>query len=47
MTSHWSKSAKLMKVELKIEVESLNKVSRLLQRLQQLPAVLSAQRSGD
>lgn len=47
MTSQWSKSAQLLKVELKIEVESLDKVSRLLQQLQELPAVTSAQRSGD
>jgi len=47
MTSQWSKSAQLLKVELKIEVESLDKVSRLLQQLQELPAVISAQRSGD
>jgi GTP pyrophosphokinase len=46
MTSQWSKSSQLLKVELRIEVESLDKVSRLLQQLQRLPVVVSAQRSS-
>ncbi len=47
MASQWNKSTQLMKVSLKIEVESLDKVDRLLQQLQQLSAVVSARRSGN
>jgi GTP pyrophosphokinase len=46
ITSQWNKSAQLLQVELRIEVESLDKVSRLLQQLQQLSAVVSARRSS-